>query len=39
MLALRKSTCEKIVSKIDNQSISETKSRKFLGVYIDNNLN
>ena len=35
----RKSKDETINIKIDNQSISETKSSKFLGVYIDNNLN
>ena len=35
----RKSKDETINIKIDDQSISETKSSKFLGVYIDNSLN
>ena len=35
----KKSISEKINIKIDNQNISETKSSKFLGVYIDNSLN
>ena len=35
----RKTTSEKIDIKIDHQNISETKSSKFLGVYIDNSLN
>ena len=35
----RKSNDEKITIKMDNQIISETKSSKFLGVYIDNSLN
>ena len=35
----RKTISEKINIKIDNQNISETKSSKFLGVYIDNSLN
>ena len=35
----RKSNDEKITIKIDNQIISETKSSKFLEVYIDNSLN
>ena len=35
----RKSNDEKINIKIDNQIISETKSSKFLGVYIDDSLN
>ena len=35
----RKSNDEKITIKIDNQIISETKSSKFQGVYIDNSLN
>ena len=35
----RKSKDETINIKIDNQSISGTKSSKFLGVYIENNLN
>ena len=35
----KKSKDETINIKIDDQSISETKSSKFLGVYIDNSLN
>ena len=35
----RKTISEKINIKIDNQNISETKSSKFLWVYIDNSLN
>ena len=39
ILTQRKSNDEKISIKIDNQSISETKSSKFPEVYIDNSLN
>ena len=35
----RKETPIKVDMKIDNQSIAETKISKFIGTYIDNNLN
>ena len=35
----KKRTYKKIDIKINNHSISETKSSKFLGVYVDNCLN
>ena len=35
----RKETPIKVDMKIDNQSTAETKISKFLGTYIDNNLN
>ena len=39
IISRRKSKDETINIKIDDQSISETKSSKFLGVYMDNSLN